>query len=216
MDSARITKRLQNEFGKIGNSTEDLHNFLTRNKDDFGHFRRQAHKRFVELYETLKGSGIYESDIPTDKDIREMILMNIPSLRGRHGISHEILRKIAGRTMSRTGLGEIINKTPSKNGTIPQIDRKHLILTWLVSEGGGRPDFAETDDPIAAFEECIHILNYTVLEDCGMPRLDARNPFDWLIFNALCYCYVESIEDDAVDRIRTVMDALYGTGEGEG
>ncbi|MCL2249791.1 MAG: hypothetical protein FWC13_11035 [Oscillospiraceae bacterium] len=209
----RITEWLQNEFFHKVETEADLREFLRRNKSLFGSFRRKTYEIFVELYATLKEDTSYSDSQLTDDDICEMVLLHIPSLRGRHDISHEILRKIAEKTLPRSGLSEIINKTPDrKTVVIPQVDRKHLILAWLVAEGGALPYFDESSNPEDEFEECVRVLNFAILEACGFPRLDARNPFDWLIINALYYCYFESADDDAVDRIQTVIDALYGGG----
>ena len=85
-----------------------------------------------------------------------------------------------------------------------------MILMWLLLYGG-RPDFGECTDPDATFEECIDIINYDLLETCGFTILDPRNPFDWLVKNALYYChFVDDDEDtDAVDRIRLVISGLF-------
>ena len=213
VSTLRITERLQKEFEETVASEETLFDFLLRKKEYFGSFRRRAYETFAELYETLKESSSYSDSVLTDDDIRKMVLMNIPSLRGRPDITHKTLRKIAETTLPRSGLSEIINKTPDKKtGAIPQVDRRHLILAWLVAEGGGKPYFE--NDPETEFEECIRRLNYATLEPCGMPHLDARNPFDWLIINALYFCYFESADDDAVERIEAVTEALYGREEG--
>lgn len=211
-NTKRITELLQNELFETVTTEERLKDFLKRNSEHFGTFRRKAYEIFIELYETLKESNSYSDSILTDDDICEMVLMNIPSLRGRNDITHKTLKKIAEKTLPRSGLSEIINKIPDKKtGIIPQVDRKHLILIWLVTEGGAKPDFEEIDDVGVQFEECIRILNYDILDICGMPHLDARNPFDWLILNALYYNYIEEEDDDAVERIETVMEALFSS-----
>jgi len=210
---SRITEWIRKEFLHFVKNETDLRAFLKCNKNLFGSFRRKAYEVFLDLYTTLKEDTSYSDSQLTDDDICEMVLLHIPSLRGRNDISHEILRKIAEKTLPRSGLSEIINKTPDRKTTvIAQIDRKHLILAWLVAEGGALPHFDDSYNPEDEFEECVRVLNFAVLEACGFPRLDARNPFDWLIINALYYCYFESADDDAVDRIQTVIDALYGGG----
>lgn len=35
-----------------------------------------------------------------------------------------------------------------------------------------------------------------MLDGCGMPRLDSRNPFDWLILNALAYTHKAKTDED--------------------
>jgi hypothetical protein len=46
-----------------------------------------------------------------------------------------------------------------------------------------------------------------------MPLIDIRNPFDWVIMNALNYAYFtgngEDEGGDTVDRINKVMEQLF-------
>jgi hypothetical protein len=212
--SERITEILERQYEKNVRTVEDLVAFLEKNSVRFGSFRRKAYEKFTKMYDMLKNSN--ENDTPTDEEICQMVLMNIPSLRVYSGITNEILVKIAENTLPRSGLSEIINKTvDKKTGKITQVSRKHLILMWLLVYGG-RPDFEDTDESEAAFEECIEIINFDLLEPCGLPTLDPRNPFDWLVINALYYCcFAKDDEDtDTVERIRLVISELFNGGTG--
>jgi len=108
-------------------------------------------------------------------------------------------------------LSEIVNKKKNnKNKHITQVKRKHLILMWLLLYGG-RPDFGDYGEPQDVFEECITTLNFNILEPCGLSTLDPRNPFDWLVINALYYCHFANNDNDtdAVERIQVLMDILF-------
>jgi hypothetical protein len=39
----------------------------------------------------------------------------------------------------------------------------------------------------------VAIIN-NMLSDCGMPKLDSKNPFDWIVLNALNSKGIERIE----------------------
>jgi hypothetical protein len=212
LGSGRITEMLERQYEKTVRTVEDLAAFLEKNNARFGSFRRKAYEKFTKMYDMLKNTD--ENDAPTDDEICKMVLMNIPSLKMYTGITNEILAKIAENTLPRSGLSEIVNKTKDKQtGKIVQVNRKHLILIWLLIYGG-RPNFASTDEAEAAFEECIEIINFDLLEPCGLPMLDPRNPFDWLVINALYYCHFAKNENDtdAVERIRLVIDELFNGG----
>jgi hypothetical protein len=214
LGSGRITEILERQFEKSVHTVDDLDAFLEKNASRFGSFRRKAHEKFSKMYDIVKGAN--EIDSPTDNEICQMVLMNIPSLRAFGGITNEILVKIAENTLPRSGLSEIINKTPdSKTGKIAQANRKHLILMWLLIYGG-RPAFEDSEEAETAFEECIEVINFDLLEPCGFPTLDPRNPFDWLIINALYYCHFAKDDEDAdaVERIRLVIGELFNGGDG--
>ena len=205
----RITEILERQYKSTVRTVEDLEAFLEKNSSLFGSFRRKANEKFTNMYGMLKNMS--EMDAPTDDEICRMVLMNIPSLKAFGGITNEILVKIAENTLPRSGLSAIINKTAdSKTGKIPEVGRKHLILIWLLLYGG-RPDFEDSYGPDVAFEESVDIINYDMLEPCGMPTLDPRNPFDWLVINALFYCHLAQDDEDAdaVERIRIIIAALF-------
>ena len=209
LNGRRITDHLKSQYEENVSTLEDFKGFLESNAPYFGSFRRKAYEKFMKMYHLVKNED--DVDRPTDGEICQMILMSIPSLRGSNKITNEILIKIAENTIQRSGLSEIVNKIPDKRtGKIEQIDRKHLILIWVLSYGG-RPGFTDASETQKEFEECIDIINCELLKECGMPIIDLRNPFDWLIFNALYYSYFANDDDDtdAVERINAVMDTLF-------
>lgn len=56
------------------------------------------------------------------------------------------------------------------------------------------------------FEEHYWRLN-SMLNDCGMSKIDPRNVFDWLIL----YC-LKSSEDEAMsDRMQAVLNVIFET-----
>ncbi|MDR0273556.1 MAG: hypothetical protein LBI27_09605 [Clostridiales bacterium] len=202
----RVTDFLNSQYEETVNTTEDLENFLVKNAVYFGSFRRKAHELFIQMYSKLK--NINDIDSPTDDEICQMIIMNIPTAKN---IKNEVLSKIAEKTLPRSGLSEIINKKPDKyTRKIPQVARKHLILLWLLLYGG-KPDISCSVEIQDAFEECLEKINFGLLEVCGLPILDPRNPLDWIVMSSLYYCYFANDDDDmdAVERIREIMNLLF-------
>ena len=207
----RITDKIQKHFEKNVATVEDLGDFLKRFTVYFGSFRRKAHEKLIKMYNLIKNTNDLETT--TDNEIIESVMLNIPSPKGKSMVTNEILAKLTENTRW-LGLSEIINKSEVK-GSVAQVKREHLILFWLYLYGGN-PELNDTSEAHSAFEECMLIINHKLLEECGMPILDARNPFDWLIINALYYCHFASDDMDAVERIGEIMDALFSERDEDG
>jgi hypothetical protein len=213
----RLTEFLDRNVQRIS-SVDELNEFILKNKPNFGSFRRSAYKKFMELYNTIKNyDAIREmpgtDDYPTDEEICRLLAMNIPSLKGKQSIINTVLKKIAEDALPRTTLTEIIGKQELRsNKKITEVKRKHLLLMWLYVKAGN-PDYSEYSDRQAAVAECIYTINDDLLEPCGMPLIDLRNPFDWVIMNALnCAYFTGADEDeggDTVERINKVMEQLF-------
>jgi len=194
----RITNKLRTQYERNVSTKDELDIFLKDNAECFGSFRRLAYEKFIKMYALLKNEG--DPDALTDAQICNMILMNIPSTKA--GITNEILKRVAAHTLQQTGLSEIQHKTKT------YVNRKHLIMIWMLTYGGN-PGIENIAEAQAVFKQCMNILNLELLNLCGMPKLDPRNPFDWLMIHALYYCHVNDEDKDAVDRIRELMDALF-------
>ena len=90
----RITEHLINQYEKNVSTVAELGAFLKSNACSFGSFRRKAYEKFVNMYDMIKNQNIVDiSDVPTDDEICEMLLMKIPSLRGANRITNRILKK---------------------------------------------------------------------------------------------------------------------------
>lgn len=206
LSSERVTTFLAKEM-KVISTVNELRAFIEHNQEYFGTFRRQAYETFMEYYNTEKYS--HPADAPTDEEICKDITMNITSLRGKqkgkHDILYDVMKKIAEDALSRTTLSEITSKKIA-------VKRKHLILLWLYVNAGS-PDFNDNElkNKDIAFRGCITNINDSLLEPCGMPWLDSRNPFDWVVMHALHYAYFSGNveDDDAVERINKVMTIIF-------
>lgn len=220
----RITTFLEKSVVKASTINE-LDDFIIRNLAYFGTFRRKSYECFRELYDEICKTeksfnvireGTVSAEEPNIEEIFEQISMKIPSLRGRKSIISDVLKKIAEDAISRTTISEIVNKNALRAGKkITEVKRKHLLLMWLWVKSG-TPDFFEYPNIQTAFDECVRVINDDLLEPCGMPRLDPRNPFDWIILNALNYAYFSGTDEedeeddiDTIERIKAIMERLF-------
>ena len=224
----RLTEFLDKRVNQI--SSDDMFDdFISKYKSYFGSFHRHAYEKFMDLYSTIKNfdkvrtweRADHQADYVTkDEEVCKLIRLNIPSLKGQQEIIGDVLKKIAEDTLSRTALAEIKGKKELRQSKkITEVKRKHLLIMWLYVKAG-TPDYGEYPDNQDAFAECINIINDDLLEPCGMPLLDPRNPFDWIIMNAIYYAYYSTVEDDdekddTVERICRVMEQLFQRGNEE-
>ena len=199
----------------------ELDAYLEQNREYFGTFRRKAYDKFKELYDGIKVSIVdIPADIPTDEEICDFIAMGIPSLKGKQAIVNDVLKRIAEDALSRPTLSEIIGRQPIKRkgdviGKITEVKRKQLLLFWLFRYNPEQADIGNDDKEIA-FDECREDINNNLLEPCGMPLLDPRNPLDWVIMNAIRYAYFSDDhheDDNTVARIHRIMALLFDRGD---
>jgi len=88
----------------------------------------------------------------------------------------------------RPTLVDVYNKKEGKNGKIKQITRKPLIIIWMMA------------NEEKEFMPRVHLIN-GILEECGMPKLDSKNPFDWIVLNAL--------ESDGIARMEDIIQNIF-------
>jgi len=233
-----LTETLKDEYYKAFFTDEEFEKYLNDNWRLFGSFRMKAYEVFIAMIEELKKrwkldkkldneigrealrekeGGIerivnadyykYEHDDVSDEKICKEIAMGIPNL---YKCKSDVLKAISGNIPIRSTLSEIREKTRDKKGRIEQVPRKYLILAWLLLNDA-EPLLDEGDDKEAKFTECLANLNEHLLKPCGFHLLDYRNPFDWLVVNALrsSYYSVDEEENDAILRIRKFAKALF-------
>jgi hypothetical protein len=101
---------------------------------------------------------------------------------------------------NRQAVEDIINKRKDKNGNNRQVPRKYLLLFFLLNYEND--DFEETKE--AADE---------LLENCGMPWLDTRNPFDFIYLHSLFYSTLGEDYAMASDRLSELAGKIDFAGE---
>ena len=86
--------------------------------------------------------------------------------------------------------------------------RKPLLLLYVITENVTDGEYTELDEDYLTLEERLDdhwwIIN-AMLIDCGMPVLDPRSAFDWLVLYALTATGDESMGE----RMERVIEELY-------
>ena len=88
------------------------------------------------------------------------------------------------------------------------VPRKLLLLLYIITENVTDDQYTELDEDYLSLEERLDdhwwVIN-AMLTDCGMPVLDPRNAFDWLVLYALTATGDQSMSE----RMEQVIQALY-------
>ena len=162
-------------------STDDLLAFLNNNIALFGEFNRKAYRHFVEEIEIWKSNrkAAGESD-------------SLEALTGELRIQFDEIEKDQNSIKNNRFLGELLSNNPDRqwiSATLHHkkpVQRKHLLLLLLLNENDDclPEDVCPNDDNLDLIEERRMKVN-SILYDCGMPLLDAFQPFDWIILNSM-------------------------------
>jgi len=197
-------------------TSEELMRFLEENADCIDNPDTAYHIIMGNLFIKQENNEIqyignevidYESTeeaIPiTVEEICKVVSMGIPGSAKRK-TSNLIQRLLAQDMPNPQALDEILKKKVDKNGNLREVPRRYLILFNILSR--------ETD----GFEEAVYELN-GILEECGMPWLDTRNVFDWIVMHSL-YAATESdaIDADVIgakERMLELAEKIFSNGE---
>ena len=191
-----LTEYLENKF--YGLETEDeLHEFFSESSDYFGSFNRSAYKKFMECYnlavyeiKRYKSEDTAEKYSHAEVSVDEICgeIANIPDKKKKTGLN--IIQKIIAKDEpNRQKLTNIKNKKE-------RVPRKYLILFFLMVWGD-----------MENYKESILTLN-EALDECGMPRLDSRNPFDWIVMNSFYYAGAPD-NPGAMDRMSKITERVF-------
>ena len=172
-------------------------------------------KSITDGIDQLFGKKKYARDTISGKKLYEAIVMSIPYIRKNEKLSEPIRKKITEKVPARReAISEILNSV--RNGVKQKVDRKILILVYLLAFND--PIKIENKEKAeAAYYNAVKIINLKLLEPCGMPFLDHRHPFDWIVFNSLYCAYFSDVEKeevllDAIERIGKVLKYLANGG----
>jgi len=203
------TKYLEEQFA----NKKNLKEFIGQNKQYFGSFRRKAHERLMEFYNNIKEEfddiSILEDYIVDEcvkkekstksnnrmsEEVYDWIVMSIPKIKLKEGTAKKIRDLIVEGISGRDTMSKLVNKTVlEKKGKVEPINRKLLILAYLASEKEEieMEKYSKEEDELKAFKKHLYKINEVLLKECGMPALDPRNPFDWVILHVLRRAYYE-------------------------
>ncbi len=84
-----------------------------------------------------------------------------------------------------------------------------LLLLYVITENAIDEDYNELVEGYFTVQDRLEehwwVLN-GILVDCGMPTLDPRNPFDWLILYAISAGEDESMSERMTEMIDRIFD----------
>ncbi len=208
------TKKLQEMFREV-TSEEDFIAFLKEHGQELGILHETAYQKFVELLDVLqnpkgKGGDGEEKSFTLDQVMQEYLRMNIPSQPRKKGVkSQEMtpLQKLVKRCWPNEG--ELIRMRRRQE----DVSRKALLLLYLVTEAfdmePGEEDgdyfFEDLEEDADTMLEIRWKRMDMFLDTYGMNRLDAGNPFDFLVIYALR----AQGDDYAADRMEQMMEILF-------
>ena len=208
------TKKLQEMFREVM-SEADFFAFLKEHGQELGILHETAYQKFVELLDVLqnpkgKGGDGEEKSFTLDQVMQEYLRMNIPSQPRKKGAkSQEMtpLQKLVKRCWPNEG--ELIRMRRRQE----DVSRKALLLLYLVTEAfdmepGEEDDeyfFEDLEEDADTMLEIRWKRMDMFLDTYGMNRLDAGNPFDFLVIYALR----AQGDDYAADRMEQMMEILF-------
>ena len=170
--------------------------------DAFGTNHQRAWEYFERYFQALLAPGDGEERYSIEKAAQTYLSLHVPlgSRRKEYSLVQRMLKQ------------GWPNATKLKNirARREDVPRKLLLLLYVITENVVDEAYDELDEeylsPEEVFEEHWWRVNL-MLQDCGMPTLDPRNVYDWLILYSLNSAVGE---DEAMgERLESVIAALF-------
>ena len=199
----QLTMRMHRLFNQV-RTEGDLRRFYQENRRYFGGYHLRAYHYFQQYLRRLThpdSSNGEDEEIYSLERVMDIYLpLHMPSGAGRHGYT-AIQKLIKKNWPNATALKNIQNRKQ-------EVPRKLLLLLYIVTENSENGAYSELDEEYMSLEDRLDSHWWSVnamLTDCGMPELDPRNAFDWLVLYALTATGDESMSE----RMEKVIDVLY-------
>ena len=200
----QLTQELKRNFLKA-RTIDELRACYLNNLDNFGSLHLRAFHYFNRFMDQLiHPSAAWGEDREEDYSIEAVmdtyLSLHMPSGRKRQDYS-TVKKLIKYNWPSATRLKNIRLRKED-------VPRKLILLLYIVTENLVDGEYSEMDEDYVTMEDRLEDHWYglnAILADCGMPMLDPRNPFDWLVLYALA-----ADEDETMsERMEQVIDALF-------
>lgn len=205
-DNFILTKTIDDSFKNVYDD-KTFNGFYAENYDSLGEFHNTAYTRFFHFLNLLEQPepGFGKEDKYSDEDVvDEYLRMNLPldKKTSKYSVLQKTIRKFWPNSTS-------ITKMRNRE---EDVTRRVQLLLYLITEGGITCEDSDayildedfTDEE--RFEEHYWRLN-SMLNDCGMSKIDPRNVFDWLIL----YCLKSSDDEAMSERMQAVLDVIFET-----
>lgn len=202
--SDAVTQELLEAFLPI-QTIEELRERYVENLPRMGAFHLRAYRYFQRYLDYLvrpspAWGGDPEAGYSLDAVMERYLSLHMPSGKRRAG--YTVTQRLIKRNWPNT--------TALKNirARREDVSRKLLILLYVITENVTDDQYTELDEDYLSLEDRLDdhwwVIN-AMLADCGMPVLDPRNAFDWLVLYALTATGDQSMSE----RMEQVIEALY-------
>lgn len=204
-----VTRELQGDFLRI-QTEEDLRTCYLANLEHFGRLHLRAYVYFekylnILLHPAPAWDADQEPDYSIETVMQNYLTLHMPSSRARRNYS--LIQKLIKNNWPNT--------TALKNIRLHKEDvpRKLLLLFYVITENVTDDGYSELDEDYVPTEDRLEdhwwSLN-AILTDCGMPLLDPRNAFDWLVLYS-----ITADEESMSERMEQVIDLIYADVAGQ-
>ena len=203
IDPATVTHGLQNTFALI-QTREELRERYIASLPLMGSLHLRAYHYFQRYMDHLihpaPGWTDPEAEYSLDAVMDRYLSLHMPSGKKRAGYTPS--QKLIKRNWPNT---TALKNIRAQREDVP---RKLLLLLYVITENVTDGEYTELDEDYLTLEERLDdhwwIIN-AMLIDCGMPVLDPRSAFDWLVLYALTATGDESMGE----RMERVIEELY-------
>ena len=208
-DRLLYTEIVAQAFGDVS-TDEEFEQFYRENLQNFGRLRNTAYDKFRRFLKELAEPGGREPEeqYAIEEIVDTYLRMKMP-LDRKTAKYDAVQKSIRAYWPNRTDVIDVNNRAKYGGRKI----RKILLLLYAATEGFvrlnlGQEDFFYDSEEIfqGLFMEHVVRINL-MLDQCGLARLDPRNPFDWLIL----YCL--NTDDDEGEgmagQLQDVLEILF-------
>ena len=203
--SSHLTRELRNQFQRV-QTPEELRACYLSNLDQFGALHTRAYFYFQKYLDQLvrpdpAWDGVREQDYSMEAIMAQYFSLHMPFGRSRQGYS--VVQKLIKHNWPNT---TALKDIRMRRADVP---RKLLLLLYVVTENVVDGEYSEMDEDYVSAQDRLEDHWWTlnaILTDCGMPPLDLRNGFDWLVL----YAITAEAEGEAMsERMEQVIDELF-------
>ena len=166
------------------------------------HLRAYAYfERYLDrlIHPVPEWTGLPEPDYSMQAVMDLYLRMQMPTGRSKADLG-VVQRMIKINWPNVTALKNIRNRRAD-------VPRKLLLLFYIITENVVDEEYSEMDEdyltPSQRLDDHWYAIN-AMLTDCGMPLLDPRNAFDWLVLYA-----VTADEESMSERMEAVISQLF-------
>lgn len=199
----QLTQQLRQEFMSVRTEAE-LEAYYLQNLENFGTLHLRAwhyFRRYMDqlIHPSAAFGTEQESDYSLEAVMERYLSLHMPSGSSRRNYS-VVQKLIKNNWPSTTRLKNIRQHRED-------VPRKLLLLLYVVTENLLGDEYNEMDEEYITVEERLEDHWYglnAILTDCGMPLLDPRAPFDWLVLYALA-----ADDEPMSERMEQVIAILF-------